>query len=143
MSCRRRVARAVGDTSWRGGPVGYAFTGPLLAPTSAPSVLGTLVGILVFLGLFAVTVRAALRRFPDEAALAVWLSAIVAGVGLGVVGAVVAAATDDLDLAGPDTWWIATTLIAVATGIGYGVGVGLIAAVVNRHHVALASARHG
>ncbi len=52
---------AVGSTNWRGGPVGYAFAGPLLAPTSAASALGTLAGYVVFLGVFALTVRAALR----------------------------------------------------------------------------------
>ncbi|WP_051275045.1 cellulase family glycosylhydrolase [Cellulomonas sp. URHD0024] len=119
---------AVGNTSWRGGPVGYAFAGPLLAPTTAASALGALAGTLVFLAIFGLTVRSALRRTPDEGALAVWLAAIVAGVALGVLGAVVAGATGHLDVAGPDSWWIATTLIAVATGIGYGVGVGPIAA---------------
>ena len=120
---------AVGGSNWRGGPVGYAFAGPLLAPTSAASALGTLAGMVVFIGLFALTVRAALRRLPGEAPLAVWLAALVAGLGLGVVGAVVAALTGHLDDAGPDSWWIATTLISVATGIGYGVGIGLVAAV--------------
>ena len=120
---------AVGGSNWRGGPVGYAFAGPLLAPTSAASALGTAAGMVVFLGLFALTVRAALRRLPGEAPLAVWLAALVAGLGLGVVGAVVAALTGHLDDAGPDSWWIATTLVSVATGIGYGVGIGLVAAV--------------
>ncbi|MGW5237849.1 cellulase family glycosylhydrolase [Monashia sp. NPDC004114] len=120
---------ALGSSNWRGGPVGYAFSGSLVAPTSAASALGTLAGIAVFLGLFALTVRAALRRTPDKAPLAVWLAALVAGIGLGVVGAAVAALTGHLDDAGGDSWWIATTLIAVATGIGYGVGVGLVAAV--------------
>ncbi|WP_426565088.1 glycoside hydrolase family 5 protein [Angustibacter sp. McL0619] len=119
---------AVGSSNWRGGPVGYAFTGPLLAPTSAASAFGALAGMVVFLGLFALAVRAALRRLPDQAPLAVWLAALVASVGLGVVGAVVAALTGHLDDAGPDSWWIATTVICVATAIGYGVGVGLIAA---------------
>lgn len=119
---------AVGSTTWRGGPVGYAFAGPLLAPTNAASALGTLVGILVFLGLFALAVRSGVRQRADETALAVWLAAVVAGVGLGVLGAVVAALTGGLENAGPDSWWIATTVIAVATGIGYGVGVGLVAA---------------
>ena len=119
---------AVGSSNWRGGPVGYAFAGPLLAPTSAASALGTLAGMVVFLGLFALTVRSALRRLPGKPPLAVWLAALVASVGLGVVGAVVAALTGHLDDAGPDSWWIATTLISLATGIGYGVGVGLIAA---------------
>ena len=118
---------AVVGSNWRGGPVGYAFAGPLLAPTSAASALGTLAGTAVFLGLFAVSVRVVLRRLPDRAWLAVWLSALVAGVGLGVVGSVVAALTGHLDDAGPDSWWIATTLITVATAIGYGVGIGLVA----------------
>ena len=118
---------AVVGSNWRGGPVGYAFTGPLLAPTSAASALGTLAGTAIFLGLFAVTVRVALRRLPGRAWLAVWLSALVAGVGLGVVGSVVAALTGHLDDAGPDSWWLATTLITVATAIGYGVGIGLVA----------------
>ena len=120
---------AVGSTTWRGGPVGYAFAGPLVAPTSAASALGTLAGMVVFLGLFALAVRSALRRLPGVAPLAVWLSALSAGIGLGVLGAVVAALTSHLDDAGPDSWWIATTLVSVATGIGYGVGVGLVAAV--------------
>ncbi|WP_426594428.1 glycoside hydrolase family 5 protein [Cellulomonas sp. McL0617] len=121
---------AIGSTSWRGGPTGYAFAGPLLAPTSTASALGAVAGLLVFLGLFAITVRAALRRLPDEAALAAWLGAIVGGLGLGVLGAVVGAATGHLDHAGPDSWFLATTLLALAAGIGYGVGVGLVAAVV-------------
>jgi hypothetical protein len=120
---------ALGSSNWRGGPVGYAFARPLLAPTSAAGALGTLAGMLVFLGVFALTVRVALGRLPDQAPLAVWLAAIVASMGLGVIGAVVAALTGHLDNAGGDSWWIATTLISVATGIGYGVGVGLIAAV--------------
>ena len=119
---------AVAGSNWRGGPVGYAFTGLLVAPTSSASALGTLAGTVVVLGLFALTVRAALRRLPDRAPLAVWLAALVAGVGLGMVGAVVAALTGHLDHSGPDSWWIATTLISLATGIGYGVGIGLIAA---------------
>jgi hypothetical protein len=119
---------AVGASNWRGGPVGYAFAGPLLAPTSSASTVGALAGVVVFLGLLALTVRAVLRRLPDEAPLAVWLAALVAGVGLGVVGAVVAPLTGHLDHAGPDSWWIATSLICVATGIGYGVGIGLLAA---------------
>ncbi|WP_156043866.1 glycoside hydrolase family 5 protein [Cellulomonas sp. URHE0023] len=135
-SSRRAVAAmlavvaltAIGSATWRGGAVGYAFAGPLLAPTSAASALGTLTGMVLFLAMFGVVVRAALLRLPDEAALAVWFAALVAGVGLGLLTALVAALTGHLDDAGPDSWWIATTLIAVATGIGYGVGVGLLAA---------------
>lgn len=119
---------AVVGSNWRGGPVGYAFAGPLVAPTSTASALGTLAGLVVFLGLFAVSVRSALRRLPARAFLPVWLAALVGGVGLGVVCAVVAALTGHLEDAGPDSWWIATTLIGVATGIGYAVGVGLLAA---------------
>ena len=88
---------ALAGSTWRGGPLGYAFAGPLLAPTSTASALGTLAGTAVFLGLFALTVRAALRRLPARAPLAVWLAALVGGVGLGVVGAVVAALTGHLD----------------------------------------------
>lgn len=121
------VLAALVDTSWRGGSVGFAFAGPLLAPTSTAGPLGTLAGFVVFLGLFALTVRFALRRSPDQPELVVWLAALVGGVALGVLGAVAAAATGHLDHAGPDSWAIATTLIAVATGIGYGVGVGLLA----------------
>ncbi len=57
---------AVGSSTWRGGPVGYAFAGPLVAPTSAASALGTLAGMVVFLGLFALAVRSALRRLPGR-----------------------------------------------------------------------------
>lgn len=121
---------ALGRTYWRGGPLGYAFTGPLLAPTSTADALGTLAGTALFLGLFAVTVRATLRRLPRPALIAVWLAALVAGLGLGAVGAVVAALSSHLAHAGADSWWIATTLISLATGIGYGVGTGFIAAVV-------------
>ena len=120
---------ALAGSNWRGGPVGFAFTGPLLAPTSAASTLGALAGMVVFLGVFALTVRAALRGLQDRAALAVWLAALVGGMALGVVGTVVAALTGHLDHAGADSWWIATTLISLATGIGYGVGIGVVAAV--------------
>lgn len=123
------VVAALGTTSWRGGPVGYAFNGPLLAPTKTAGPLGALIGMLVFLGAFAGTVRVALRRLGDRPALAVWLSAQVAGVVLGVLDAVVAGLTGGLADAGPDSWWLATTLIAIAAGIGYAVGVGLLGAV--------------
>ncbi|MET0788499.1 MAG: cellulase family glycosylhydrolase [Cellulomonas sp.] len=124
-------------TVWRGGPVGFAFSGPLLAPSTGAGVLGTLAGIAVFVGAFALAVRAAHRRFSDRtgarsSVAAVWLAALVAGLGLGVVDAVVAALSGAPSLpdAGADSWWIATTLISLATGIGYGVAVGLVAAVV-------------
>ncbi len=116
------------STSWRGGPVGFAFAGFLVAPTSAASILGTLAGMLVFLGTFVGAVILAQRW--TGVAVAVWLASIVAGLVLGVVGAVVAALTGHLPDAGPDSWWIATTLLNVATAIGYGVSVGLIGAVV-------------
>lgn len=121
-------------TSWRGGPVGYAFSGPLVAPTAGAGALGTLAGMLVFVGIFAAIVRAGGPRMTDEpgaVSVAVWLAAVLAGLGLGVVDAVVAAlpGSAHLDDAGPDSWWIATTFLSVATGIGYGVSVGLLAAV--------------
>ena len=110
------VLAAVGfaATVWRGGPVGYAFAGPLVAPTAAAGVLGTLVGIAVFVGTFALVVRLA-----DRAASVVPRSGwrrVVAGLALGVVGAVVAAGTSGLADAGPDSWWIATTLISLDDG---------------------------
>lgn len=116
------AAVGFGATVWRGGPVGYAFAGPLVAPTSAAGVLGTLVGIAVFVGTFALLVR-----WLAGGVAAVWVAAVVAGLALGVVGAVVAAGTSNLADAGPDSWWIATTLISLTTGIGYGVAVGLVA----------------
>ena len=61
---------------------------------------------------------------------AVWVAAVVAGLALGIVDAVVAAGTSGLADAGPDSWWIATTLISLTTGIGYGVAVGLVATTV-------------
>ncbi|WP_456788373.1 glycoside hydrolase family 5 protein [Cellulomonas sp. P5_C5] len=122
------VLAAVGfaSTVWRGGPVGYAFDGPLVAPTAAAGVLGTLVGIAVFAGSFALV----LRWLTGHVVAAVWVAAVVAGLALGVVGAVVAAGTSGLADAGPDSWWIATTLISLTTGIGYGVAVGLVATAV-------------
>lgn len=108
-------------TSWRGGPVGYAFAGPLVAPTSAAGLLGTLAGLVVFLGSFTLAVRTAQRRLGEQP-LAVWLAAVVAGLVLGVVTAIVGALTG----AGSDSWWIATSFVGVATGIGYGVAVGLL-----------------
>lgn len=63
-------------------------------------------------------------------AVAVWLAAVVAGLCLGVVDALVAALPGSAPVtsARPDAWWAATAFVAVATGIGYGVAVGLIAA---------------
>lgn len=115
---------------WRGGPVGYAFAGTLLAPTPTAGVLGTLAGVAVFVGTFFLVVRRVTGRAVVTVVAGVWLAAIVAGLAVGVVGAVVAAFSSDLPDAGPDSWWIATTLIGVATGIGYGVAVGLLATVV-------------
>ncbi|WP_157465491.1 glycoside hydrolase family 5 protein [Cellulomonas sp. Leaf395] len=122
------VLAAVGfaATAWRGGPVGYAFAGPLVAPTAATGVLGTLAGIAVFVGAFALVVR----WLTGRVVAAVWLAAVVAGLALGIVGAVIAAGTSRLPDAGPDSWWIATTLISLTTGIGYGVAVGLVATTV-------------
>ncbi|MGY4643665.1 glycoside hydrolase family 5 protein [Cellulomonas sp. URHB0016] len=122
-------------TTWRGGPVGYAFAGPLVAPTAAAGVLGIVAGTLLFVGVFAWTVRAALGRLTvgaGQVAVLVWLGAVVAGVCLGVVDAVVAALPGAAPVAdaGPDSWWAATAFVALATGIGYGVAVGLLAAAV-------------
>ncbi|MEN0130886.1 MAG: hypothetical protein AAGC49_15725, partial [Brevundimonas sp.] len=108
------------STSWRGGSVGYAFVGPLVAPTVSAGVLGTLAGFAVFGGAFFVAVR---RWGTAGVVAAVWLSSVAAGVALGVVDAVVAAIAH----AGSDAWWFATTVVSLATGIGYGVSVGLIA----------------
>lgn len=120
---------------WHGGPVGYAFTGMLPAPTATAGVLGYLTGTAVFLAVFAVTVRAAQRRVASRpaastVAAAVWLAAIVAGLALGALDAAVAAlpATSHLPDAGPDSWWIATTLLSVGTATGYGAAVGVIGA---------------
>jgi len=48
--------------TWRGGPVGYAFAGPLVAPTVEAGVLGILAGTVVFVGIFAWLLRPALLR---------------------------------------------------------------------------------
>ncbi|MBO9553186.1 cellulase family glycosylhydrolase [Cellulomonas sp.] len=125
------------STSWRGGPVGYAFAGPLVAPAAAAGVLGLLAGTAVLVGAFAWVLRSLLRRLDDRAvpaSVAVWLAAVVAGLVLGVVDAVVAALPGAAALEGaapnavPDAWWAATAFVAIATGIGYGVAVGLLAA---------------
>ncbi|MDI1464085.1 cellulase family glycosylhydrolase [Catellatospora sp. KI3] len=126
------VAAEFGAGWWRGGPVGYAFTGPLVAPTAAAGVLGFLGGAALFVAVLWVTVRALHRRLAAASAPAVaasvWLAAIVAGLALGVVDALVAAlATDAPPQAGPDDWWIATTLLSVGTGLGFGATVGLFA----------------
>ncbi|BCJ76607.1 hypothetical protein CS0771_61510 [Catellatospora sp. IY07-71] len=126
------VAAVFGERWWRGGPVGYAFAGPLLAPTAAAGVVGFVCGTAVFLGIFGMTLQA-LRRRPAHStlpavAVTVWLAATVAGLGLGVLGAVTAALAPRPSDGGPDSWWIATTLLSVATGIGYGVTTGLIGA---------------
>ncbi|MBV1853570.1 cellulase family glycosylhydrolase [Catellatospora tritici] len=127
------VAAEFGARWWRGGPVGYAFTGPLIAPTVAAGVLGFLAGTALFLGALWVTLRALHRRLaasaPVAVAASVWLAAVAAGLVLGVVDALVAALlTDAPPQAGPDDWWISTTLLSVATGLGFGVTVGLLGA---------------
>ncbi|MFB9693624.1 glycoside hydrolase family 5 protein [Amorphoplanes digitatis] len=121
---------------WLGGPVGYSFAGFVVAPTAANGVFGFLAGVAVFLAVFAAAVRLAPPRPPRAgpltASVTVGLASVVAGLGLGVVGAVVAAMpwSNRLDGAGADQWWLATSLISVATGAGYGAVVGLIGAVV-------------
>jgi hypothetical protein len=125
---------AVGPASqwWRGGPVGYAFTGFLVAPTAANGVLGFLLGMAVFVAVVAAVVRTLGRRLPDAGPLAggvtVWLASVVAGLALGVVDAAVAPWADHLPGAGPDNWWISTALMALATGLSYGAAIGLTAA---------------
>ncbi|GIH02619.1 hypothetical protein Rhe02_06860 [Rhizocola hellebori] len=120
---------------WRGGPLGYAFTGLLFAPTFAAGPVGYLGGMAVFLGAFGLTARALLRRFalltPSAVAATVWLAALIGGFTVGVFGAAIAALpfSNGLADAGPDSWWIGTTLIHVAAGIGYGAATGLIGAV--------------
>ncbi|MCU7724439.1 glycoside hydrolase family 5 protein [Actinoplanes sp. KI2] len=115
---------------WHGGPVGYAFAGFVAAPTAANGVLGFLAGVTAFLALFAGALWLLRRGLQQGGPLTVCLASVVAGLGLGVVDAVlVAMAPDHLAGAGPDQWWIATSLISVATGIGYGAVVGLIGAV--------------
>ncbi|GAA3257074.1 glycoside hydrolase family 5 protein [Dactylosporangium siamense] len=126
---------AVGPAAqwWRGGPVGYAFAGFLVAPTAANGVLGFLLGMAVFLAVVAAVVRALGRRLPEAGPLGgdggviVWLASVVAGLALGVVDAALAPLSDHLVGAGPDDWWISTALIGVATGIGYGAAIGLAA----------------
>ncbi|MET7423048.1 cellulase family glycosylhydrolase [Dactylosporangium sp. NPDC005555] len=113
---------------WRGGPVGYAFTGFLVAPTAAAGVLGLLLGTAVFLAVVAAAVRAMGRRLPGSAGVTVWLACVVAGAGLGIVDAAVAPLSDRISGAGPDSWWISTTLVSVATGLSYGAAVGPAAA---------------
>ncbi|WP_196279642.1 cellulase family glycosylhydrolase [Catellatospora paridis] len=128
------AAAAFGASWWRGGPVGYAFAGLLPAPSAAAGVVGYLCGVVLFLGVFGATVRAMQQRLvrhtSSAAAVTVWLASTVAGLGIGVVCAVAAAlASAGLRDAGPDSWWIGTTLLGVGTGIGYGIAVGLIGAV--------------
>lgn len=128
-------AVTIAASSWRGGPLGYAFTGPLVAPTVAAGPLGALAGLVLFLGVVVLTVRALERRVgapfrAGHVAAAGWLAAVVGGLGLGVVEAVVAAVGPSAHLAdaGPDSWWIATTLLSLAAGIAYGVTVGVVGA---------------
>jgi hypothetical protein len=121
---------------WQGGPVGYAFAGFVVAPTAANGVLGFLAGMAVFLAAFAGAVRLARRRLPQAGPLTVsvtvGLASVAAGLGLGTVGAAVAALpwSNRLAGAGPDQWWLATSLISVATGVGYGAVAGLAGALV-------------
>ncbi len=126
------VAAAFGEGWWRGGPVGYAFDGTLLAPTAAAGPVGFACGVAVFLGVFWLTVRALRQRLSrgtlPAVAVTVWLAATVAGLGLGVLSAVTAALPAGPADGGPDSWWIATTLLGLATGIGYGVTTGVIGA---------------
>ncbi|WP_155372872.1 cellulase family glycosylhydrolase [Catellatospora vulcania] len=130
------TAVTFGAQWWRGGPAGYAFTETLLAPSASAGPLGHLCGLAVFLGVFGVTVRALQRRLafhtPPAAAVTVWLASTVAGLGIGVTGAVTTALSSSAGIAdaGPDSWWIAVTLLSVGTGIGYGATVGLIGALV-------------
>jgi hypothetical protein len=129
------TAIGFGARWWRGGPVGYAFQGLLIAPTAAAGIVGFLAGVAVFLAVFTVVVRAALRRIGDTAvaaAVATWFAAIVAGIALAVLDAIAAALPGQAPPAdaGPDSWSIATTLISLGTAIGYGAAVGLIAAIV-------------
>ncbi|MBO3736519.1 glycoside hydrolase family 5 protein [Actinoplanes flavus] len=116
---------------WRGGPVGYAFDGFLAAPGAAAGVPGFLAGTVLFLAMFAGAARSAGRRLTHTGPLAVsttvGLASVVAGLGLGVVDAVLAATPRPAG-AGPDRWWIATSLISVATGAGYGAVAGLLGA---------------
>lgn len=132
---------------WRGGSVGYAFPGFLAAPSAASGVLGFFAGTVVFVGLFAAAARAMRRRLSQggwpATGVTVFLAAIVAGLGLGVVdGAIAAAVPDRIPEAGPDSWWISTSLMSVATGAGYGAAVGLAGAVIaGVAHSALRSPR--
>ncbi|MEU7823682.1 cellulase family glycosylhydrolase [Catellatospora sp. NPDC049133] len=128
------AAVTFGASWWRGGPAGYAFTGVLLAPSASAGPVGHLGGLVVFLGVFGVTVWALQRRLaahrPSAVAVTVWSAATVAGLGIGVAGAVAAALSSPAGPAdGPDSWWIGTTLLSAGTGVGYGATVGLIAAV--------------
>ncbi|WP_211240898.1 glycoside hydrolase family 5 protein [Hamadaea tsunoensis] len=116
---------------WRGGPVGYAFPQFVPVPSAAHGVLLMVLGMLVFLGAFALVWRVTPRGAGRlGTGVAVWLAAVGAGVVLGVVDAGLAAAVPDRIPAGAaDSWWIATTLICLATGTGYGALVGLVGAV--------------
>ncbi|MEU4221626.1 cellulase family glycosylhydrolase [Actinoplanes sp. NPDC026623] len=121
---------AVGPAArwWRGGPVGYAFDGFLVAPTAANGVLGFLLGMAVLLAVVAAVVRILARRLPGADGVTVWLASVVAGLVLGIVGAAVAPLSGHLSGAGPDSWWITTALTGIATGLSYGAAVGLPAA---------------
>ncbi|MDM7855222.1 glycoside hydrolase family 5 protein [Cellulomonas alba] len=135
VACVSAVTLAA--SSWRGGPLGYAFTGPLVAPTVAAGPLGALAGLAVYLGVFVLAVRALSGRLGEpvagrHVAAASWVAAAVGGLALGVVDALVAALGPSAHLAdaGPDSWWIATSLLSLAAGLGYGVTVGLVGAAV-------------
>ncbi|GAA0474371.1 hypothetical protein Aca07nite_62650 [Actinoplanes capillaceus] len=112
---------------WHGGPVGYAFDGFLAAPGAANGVLGFLAGTALFLAMFAGAAWSAGRRLtqagPLVVSVTVGLASVVAGLGLGVADAVLAAIPSSTD-----QWWVATSLISVATGIGYGAMAGLVGA---------------
>ncbi|WP_144124066.1 cellulase family glycosylhydrolase [Catellatospora sichuanensis] len=128
------AALAFGASWWRGGPVGYAFAGLLPAPSAAAGPVGYVCGVAVFLGVFGATVGALQQRLvrhtPPAVAATVWLASTVAGLGIGVACAVAAALPSaGLRDAGPDSWWIGTTLLSVGSGLGYGTAVGLIGAI--------------
>lgn len=123
-----------GSTWWRGGPVGYAFFGPLLAPTTAAGYPGFLAGFILFLGVCSVGVRAALRRVSaGSSALALagstWFGAITGGLAIGFVNAAIEGFTGTSP-SGPDNWWIATILISVAVAIAYGATIGAVTALI-------------
>jgi hypothetical protein len=125
------LAMVASGAWWLGGPQGYAYHGFVIAPTTATDLGGWAAGFFVFLGVFWLGFRLVRRWLRSgtviATAVAAWVAAVTAGIALGVVDAL-QSPWERINPSGPDSWWIATTLIGLASGIGYGATVGLITA---------------